>query len=254
MDCSPPGSSVHGILQARILEWVAIPFSRRSSLPRDWTWVSPMAGRFFTIWANREVHFSLLMFTHRSTQANLFNGINLLSHHIVNNTFSQLGEDHSQKVPFLTMWLLMKSREGFPVTGLEGSPTVHPQKKEASLFSFSSTACPMGKTPETHKEVFSRKIWGPPPMLKPWAHHSSILAWKIPRIEETSGLQSTGSQRVGHNWACRHVHTIWINFQGSMVSKWIQSQKHTCCLSPFTWLSVKEKTTVMKSRSVVGSI
>ena len=53
-------------------------------------------------------------------------GINLLSHHIVNNTFSQLGEDHSQKVPFLTMWLLMKSREGFPVTGLEGSPTVHP--------------------------------------------------------------------------------------------------------------------------------
>ena len=108
------------------------------------------------------------MFTHRSTEANLFNGINLLSHHIVNNTFSQLGEDHSQKVPFLTMWLLMKSREGFPVTGLEGSPTVHPQKKEASLFSFSSTACPLGKTPETHKEVFHRKIWGPPPMLKAW--------------------------------------------------------------------------------------
>ena len=37
MDCSPPGSSVHGTLQARILEWVAIPFSRRSSQPRDWT-------------------------------------------------------------------------------------------------------------------------------------------------------------------------------------------------------------------------
>ena len=37
MDCSPPGSSVHGILQARILEWVAIPFSRRSPQPRDWT-------------------------------------------------------------------------------------------------------------------------------------------------------------------------------------------------------------------------
>ena len=36
-DCSPPGSSVHGILQARILEWVAIPFSRRSSWPRNWT-------------------------------------------------------------------------------------------------------------------------------------------------------------------------------------------------------------------------
>ena len=40
MDCSPPGFSVHGILQARILEWVAIPFSRGSSWPRDWTLVS----------------------------------------------------------------------------------------------------------------------------------------------------------------------------------------------------------------------
>ena len=49
MDCSPPGSSVHGILQARILEWVAIPFSRGSSQPRDRTLVSYIAGRFFTV-------------------------------------------------------------------------------------------------------------------------------------------------------------------------------------------------------------
>ena len=42
---------VHGILQARILEWVAFPFSRGSSQPRDWTQVSCTAGRFFTIWA-----------------------------------------------------------------------------------------------------------------------------------------------------------------------------------------------------------
>ena len=54
MDCSLPGSSVHGILQARILEWVAIPSPRKSSLPRDQTWVSCIAGRFFTIWATRE--------------------------------------------------------------------------------------------------------------------------------------------------------------------------------------------------------
>ena len=51
MDCSPPGSSVHGILQARILEWVAILFSRGSSQPRDQTQVSHIAGGFFTIWA-----------------------------------------------------------------------------------------------------------------------------------------------------------------------------------------------------------
>ena len=47
MDHSPPGSSVHGILQARILEWVAIPFSRESFQPRNQIWVSCIAGRFF---------------------------------------------------------------------------------------------------------------------------------------------------------------------------------------------------------------
>ena len=55
IDCNPSGSSVHGILQARILEWVAISFSRRSCQPRDQTWVSHIAGRCFTIWATREV-------------------------------------------------------------------------------------------------------------------------------------------------------------------------------------------------------
>ena len=54
MDCSLPGSSVHAILQARILEWVAIPFSRGSSWPRDRTQVSRIAGQFFTIWATRK--------------------------------------------------------------------------------------------------------------------------------------------------------------------------------------------------------
>ena len=53
MDCSLTGSSIHGIFQARILEWVAISFSRRSSQPRDWTWVSHIVGRCFTTWATR---------------------------------------------------------------------------------------------------------------------------------------------------------------------------------------------------------
>ena len=52
--CATPGSSVHEISQARILEWVAISFSRGSSQPRDWTQVSWIAGRFFTVWATRE--------------------------------------------------------------------------------------------------------------------------------------------------------------------------------------------------------
>ena len=56
MDCSLPGSSVHGILQLRILKRVAIPFSRGFSQPRDRTQVSCILGRFFIFWATREVH------------------------------------------------------------------------------------------------------------------------------------------------------------------------------------------------------
>ena len=75
MDCSPPGSSVRGILQVRILEWVAIPFSRGSSWSSDQTWVSWIVGRLFTIWATRETGFPwsghvpiqyILHFTHIS--------------------------------------------------------------------------------------------------------------------------------------------------------------------------------------------
>ena len=53
MDCSLPGSSVHRIFQAKVLEWVAISFPRVSSQPRHWTWVSCMVGRCFTVWATR---------------------------------------------------------------------------------------------------------------------------------------------------------------------------------------------------------
>ena len=55
VDCSPPGSSIHEIFQARVLEWVVISFSRGTSQPRDRTQVSCIVARGFTIWATREV-------------------------------------------------------------------------------------------------------------------------------------------------------------------------------------------------------
>ena len=64
VDCSPPGSSVYGILQARILEWVAVSFSRGSSWPRDWTQVSCIAGRRFNLWATREAHNCYQIYTY----------------------------------------------------------------------------------------------------------------------------------------------------------------------------------------------
>ena len=56
IDCSPPGSSVHGIFQAWILEWVAVSFSRGFSWPRDRTRASRIVSRRFTVWATREAH------------------------------------------------------------------------------------------------------------------------------------------------------------------------------------------------------
>ena len=53
---TPWDYTVHGILQARILEQVAVPFSKESSQPRDWTQLSCIAGGFFTSWATREAH------------------------------------------------------------------------------------------------------------------------------------------------------------------------------------------------------
>ena len=55
LDCSPPGSSIHDVFQARMVERLAISYFRGSSSPRDQTQVSSIVGRFFTIWATREV-------------------------------------------------------------------------------------------------------------------------------------------------------------------------------------------------------
>ena len=65
MDCNPQGSSVHGNLQARILEWVAVPFSKGSSWPRAQTGISCIAGGFFTIWVTIQVIYDLKL--HKTT-------------------------------------------------------------------------------------------------------------------------------------------------------------------------------------------
>ena len=59
MDCSPPGTSAHRLLQVRMMKWVAIPFSKGSSQPRDQTQVSHIAGRFFTLWATKKPPWSI---------------------------------------------------------------------------------------------------------------------------------------------------------------------------------------------------
>ena len=65
MDCSPPRSCFHGILQARILEWVAMLSSSRSSQTKEWTSVSCIASRFFTVWATRVYIYIYMHYTCR---------------------------------------------------------------------------------------------------------------------------------------------------------------------------------------------
>ena len=81
MDCSLPGPPVHGILQARILEWVAISFFRGSSQLRNWTQISCLAGGFFTIRATRKahskvyIHIICLLPVYKRSRFNICNGI-----------------------------------------------------------------------------------------------------------------------------------------------------------------------------------
>ena len=78
MDYSQPGSSVLGILQARILEWVAVPISSRSFWLGDRTQVSCMAGKFFTVWASREVWWHFLICSVYQSRALKFTSPNLV--------------------------------------------------------------------------------------------------------------------------------------------------------------------------------
>ena len=88
-------------------------------------------------------------------------------------------------------------------------------------------------------EMWVQSLGREDPLEKEMATHSSILAWRIPWMEEPGGLQSTGSQRVGHDWAtslthsqgCTTITTIWKHqFSGAQPSLWSNSHIHTWLL------------------------
>ena len=87
MDCSPPGSTVHGILQARILEWVAKPSTRASFQPRNWTVISCVGGYIFC--------------THTHTHTHIY---------IHTHTYTYLGEGNV-KPPHILVWRIPLTKE-----------------------------------------------------------------------------------------------------------------------------------------------
>ena len=93
MHCSLPGSSAHGIFQARILEWVAIYFPKGSFRPRAWTWVPYTVGRFFTVWATREA-LNINILLGKKAMTNLDSTLKEQRHHFANKGL------HSQSYGF----------------------------------------------------------------------------------------------------------------------------------------------------------
>ena len=103
--CDPMGYTVHGILQVRLLEWVAFPFSRGSSQLRDWTPVSHIAGRFFTSWATREV----LKLHNYSIKENIF--LDLCSSYFLTSIYSFCEIMLKEGDNFLKILVKIKNRQ-----------------------------------------------------------------------------------------------------------------------------------------------
>ena len=101
--CDPMGYIFHRILQARMLEWVAYPFSRGSSWPRNWTRIFCIAGRFFTNWAIREAWYMYIFFIHSSVIGHLgyFHGLA-----IVNSVAMKTGVHDSFWIIILSGYML----------------------------------------------------------------------------------------------------------------------------------------------------
>ena len=118
MDCSPPGSFVHGILQARTLEWGAISFSRGSSRPRDRTQVSHIAGRFFNLWATREAHIKCLLLLSRFSRVWL-GATPLTGAHQASPSMGFSRQEHWSWLPFPSTYKMYRKDKSIETEGTD---------------------------------------------------------------------------------------------------------------------------------------
>ena len=150
MDCSLPGSSVHGVLQTKISEWVAISSSRRSSRPRDWTRVSCVtciADRFFTCWAIR------------GSQANQHPQPSFL---LLWHTDSSTHQSPGESVSTLTAWPHPTQHFWFSRSGL-ALETMHPWQAPKLMLMFRKTNGVELSLPRSR--CYLRKLWDRPTAL-----------------------------------------------------------------------------------------
>ena len=168
IDCSLPGSSIHGIFQATVLEWVAISFSRESSQPRDRTKSPALQADAFHLWVTRAAHKL---------------GLILMGGAKLSKSLIQFSVNGRGCVPSLLF--------------TRGQTMVR-----ASLVTQRLNHLP--PVWETWVWSLGREV----PLEKEMATHSTIFTWRIPWTEDPGRLQSTGLQTVRHNWATSLTHSF----------------------------------------------
>ena len=225
MDYSLPASSLHGILQARILEWVDVSFSRGSSQPRKRNWVSCIASRFFTDWATREalIVCVCILFKSRSWLSLNFVFSLIIYYNTSNHYFNQINQPCNTLTwpHFLEIMIgfcgsfhlhdfynptnpssvnSLNSSSSFLNTIILQSDTSTTALNAQSIFSglgiwvflVSQTVKNLPAMQETQVQSL-----GPEDSLeKRMVMYSSILSWRIPWTEKPHRLQSMGSHRV----------------------------------------------------------
>ena len=214
IDCSPPGFFVHGISQAKILEWVAISYSRGFSRPWDWNCVS--------CWAIGEAQLEGTTLKnnpkkepwHKNVIITTFTFLQSFSQ---NQEVYEWAEDFPQTLEaYCKLGLWRETRKRLQ---LQNGLGISPLRIVLLTVSVETNTNFCGLKCKTSVTFRQKHVWKYLPAMQelqgdtvsiprwersPWKSHatySSILAWRISRTEEPGRLQSTALQRVGHNWS-----------------------------------------------------
>ena len=167
--CSPPGSSVHGLLQAKTMEWVTISFSRGSCWPRDWTRVSCIAGKFFTNWATREDLYHLHLSLDKT-----FRLLLCLAY------WKQCCYKHCKGFPRISG----SKESGCDAGDYSSIPGLGKSTRKGMGYAFRSFWAPLVaqlvKNPPAMWETWVQSLGWENPLEEGMAIHSSLLAWRIP--------------------------------------------------------------------------
>ena len=187
-------SSDHGVLQARMLKWVAIPFFRGSSWVRDRTLIACIAGRFFTVWGTCEAQLNRWPLAINSVMSSLYplpRGGDIRAKGEVRGNWKC---QPSNK--WLILLVVSPPFSGY-IRTFKKSPHLHNKRYlYKDTYIYTSLVAQSVKNLPTMQEIQVQSLGWEDSPEKEMAAHSSILAWRIPWTEKPGRLQSMGSQEL----------------------------------------------------------